>query len=614
MWQRWIRGIAGLAWLLLAAMWLAPWAPAVNAQVRVIDSADRTPLDGPQAIGPATVQAVALPDVWNRQGLEGTWRYRSSFDGPAGGAHETWGLYIPRAGNRFEVELNGRAVGHFGSLVDDVADYAQQPHYLPLPREWIVPGMNRLSLTVQGERARFAGVSMLYVGPAHEVRPLFVQREMLQTWGSFVTVFTALVLGAISAALARMTRDRTIVLFALACGFCALRTCYALVVTPPFDYRLWAWLLDTCYAAYLACLCGFVTQVAGHRSRTVRVATLTLVGATAMLVPLHAFGRIVAARQVWTMLMVVYAIGLCLLVVYAWYRRRTPANATLAVAGAASVGLAVYDHILVFYSPTGYGAVGLARFSLLIFMLAMAWILVLRYMEKVRQESGLRAQLAHDLTHKTEELARQFEVRHQLIRQTAHQHERQRLMQDLHDSMGFQLSGLLAMVEHGEIQRQALTTEVRTTIEQMRMLVDSADDFDGDVAQLLGHVRYRIQTRLQRCGIDLDWHMQLDEQLPLLDPAHALTLQRLIFELCTNVIRHARARRVTVRIVHGSAPRRRLMLSFEDDGIGYNPALSVPGIGSASVRRRIEELGGALALRSCGGRGTAYAIELPLAQ
>jgi signal transduction histidine kinase len=607
-----VRGVAWLAWLLSAAMWLAAWAPAVHAEVRVIATAERMPLDGALSDGPVTGQTVALPDVWNKQALEGTWLYHSSFHVPAERVHEALGLYIPRAGNRFEVQLNGRAVGQFGYFADDPSDYAQRPHYLALPRDWIVPGLNRLSLTVQGERGRFAGVSMMYVGPAHEVRPLFLQREMLQIWGSFVTVFTALVLGAVSAALARMTRDRTIVLFALACAFCALRTCYALVVTPPFDYRLWGWLLDTCYAAYLVCLCGFATQVAGHHSPAFRMATLILVAATAVLVPLHAFGRIVAARQVWTMLMVIYAMGLCLLVIYAWYRRRTPVNATLAMAGAISVCLAVYDHILVFYSSTGYGAVGLARFSLLIFMLAMAWILVLRYMEKVRQESGLRAELADDLARKTAELAAQFEARQQLILQTAHQHERQRLMQDLHDSMGFQLSGLLAMVEHGDIQRHALTAEVRTTIEQMRMLVDSADDFDGDLAQLLGHVRYRIQTRLQRCGIDLDWQMHLDERLPPLDPAHALTLQRLIFELCTNVIRHARARRVTVRIAHGAAPRRALMLSLEDDGIGYCPIACRPGVGSASLRRRIEELGGALALDSSVQRGTAYAIELPL--
>lgn len=588
---------------------LALGAPAAHPHVLEIDTAERAPL---QSEAPAQTQTVTLPDAWNKQGMAGTWRYRSSFNAPAALEREPWALYIPRAGNRFEVQLNGRTVGRYGRFVDDASDYAQRPHYLPLPPEWIVDGANQLTLTVQGEQARYAGVSRMLVGPAQAVRPVFVRREILQTWGAFVTVFTALVLGVISGTLARMTGDRTLVLFALACAFCALRTCYALVVTPPFDHRLWEWLLDTCYAGYLACLCGFVTQVAGLRCRAVTAATLALAAATLVLVPLHALGRMAGARQVWLTLMVVYAMGLCLLVIHAWYRRRTPANATLAAAGAASVGLAMYDHLLVFYSPVGFGAFALARYSLLIFMLAMAWILVLRYVDKMRQEAGLRAQLAQDLARKTAELAAQFEARQQLILQTAHHRERQRLMQDLHDSMGFQLSGLLAMVEHGDIQRQALTTEVRTTIEQMRMLVDSADDFDGDLAQVLGHVRYRIQTRLKRCGIDLDWQMHLDEQLPPLEPARALTLQRLIFELCTNVIRHARARRVTVHMYHGAADDRPLLLSFCDDGIGYNPALATPGVGTASVRRRVEELGGVLTLKADDRTGTAYVIELPL--
>jgi len=591
-----------VAWLLAAL-----WASAAQGHVQVIDAAERAPADRPFA-----VQPVALPDAWNRQGLEGLWRYSATFTAPAADEREPWSLYIPRAGNRFEVQLNGRTVTRFGRFVADPSDYAQRPHYLLLPSDWIVDGVNHLTLTVQGEKARYAGVSMLHVGPAHELRPIFVWREILQTWGAFVTVFAALILGAISATLAWMTRDRTLVLFALACSFCALRTCYALVVTPPFDHRLWSWLLDTCYTGYLVCLCGFVTQVVGLRTRYVAAVTVVLAAATMILVPLHAYGRIAGARQFWTMLMVIYALGLCLLVIHAWYRHRTQANAVLAAAGAASVALAMYDHLLVFYSPAGFGAFALARYSLLIFMLAMAWILVLRYVEKTRQEAVLREQMAHDLAQKTAELSRQFEMRQQLILQTAHQHERQRLMQDLHDSMGLQLSGLLAMVEHGDIQRHALTTEVRTTIEQMRMLVDSADDFDGDVAQLLGHVRYRIQTRLQRCGIALDWQMQLHEPLPPLDPAHALTLQRLIFELCTNVIRHARARRVTVRISHPEESTSPLLLSFHDDGIGYDPAMTMPGTGSVSLRRRIEELGGQLSLETDARRGTAYAIELPL--
>ena len=597
--------IRGSVWVALLLMTL--WMSAGQARVLTIDAAEREPVDRS-----SVAQSVALPDAWNRHGLEGTWRYSATFMAPHSTEREPWGLYIPRAGNRFEVQLNGRTVGRFGGFVDDSSDYAQRPHYLSLPSEWIVDGVNRLTLTVQGEKARYAGVSMLFVGSAQELRPTFVLREILQTWGAFVTVFTALILATIAGALARMTNDRALILFALACVFCALRTCYALVVTPPFDHRLWAWLLDTCYTGYLVCLCGFVTQVVGLRSRPVMVVTMALVVATVVLVPLHAYGRMAGARQLWTMLMVIYAMGLCLLVIHAWYRRRTPASAVLAVAGAASVALAVYDHLLVFYSLEGFGAFALARYSLLIFMLAMAWILVLRYVDKSRQEGVLREELARDLAQKTAELALQFEARQLLISQTAHQHERQRLMQDLHDSMGFQLSGLLAMVEHGEMQRHALTMEVRTTIEQMRMLVDSGDDFDGDLAQLFGHVRYRIQTRLERCGIDLDWQMELDEQLPLLDAAYALTLQRLIFELCTNVIRHARARRVTVRISHALTTTRPLLLSFQDDGIGYDPAMVVPGVGAASLRRRVEDLGGALVLQADAQFGTAYAIELPL--
>lgn len=596
------RRASWLVWLVCVL-----WAPVSHALPQTIAMAERTPLEPP---GP--VQQVALPDAWNAQGLQGRWRYDFTFQAP-GAAQEPWALYVPRAGNRFEVQLNGRMVGSFGRFSGDLSDYSQRPHYVALPPEWIEAGANRLTMIVQGEKARYAGVSQLHVGPAEEVRRAFLRREVLQTWGSFVTVVLALVLGTLSAGLAAMTRERTLVLFALACAFCALRNCYSLVVTPPFDARLWSWLLDSCYAGYLVCLCGFVTQAVGARGRGIVVATVLMALATVVLVPWHAYGRSVAARQVWTMTMVLYALGLCLLVIRAWIRERSQVNAVLAAAGAVSVALALYDHVLVFYSKTGYGAFALARYSLLIFMLAMAWIVMLRYLERARQEHMLREQMAQELVQKTAELSQQFEIRQQLVQQTAHQRERQRLMQDLHDSMGLQLSGLLAMVERGEVQRQALTTEVRTTIEQMRMLVDSGDDFDGDLAQLLGHVRYRIQTRLSRCGILLDWQSQLPEQLPPFDAARALSLQRIIFELCTNVIRHARAQRVRVDVSWHTEAAVALLLRFEDDGIGYDPANTIAGVGTISLRRRVEDLGGELAVVSDVRFGTAYTLVLPLA-
>lgn len=85
----------------------------------------------------------------------------------------------------------------------------------------------------------------------------------------------------------------------------------------------------------------------------------------------------------------------------------------------------------------------------------------------------------------------------------------------------------------------------------------------------------------------------------------------LIFkEALTNVIRHAEAEKVAVRLeLRGN----QLRLEIEDDGVGFEEGRAGEGKGIGNMRRRAERVGGALKVASSPGGGTRISLEYPLA-
>jgi hypothetical protein len=258
---------------------------------------------------PDQAQAVMLSDAWDTSGRFGTWVYRVKFTGPTQ-SHQ-WGLYIPRIGNRALITLNGHFLEQLGAFEGDQSDHAPQPHFFSIPAENLNATRNVLELTVQGEKARHAGVSIMAVGPESAVRTFFFWRHLLQTQGSFAIVVMSLLFALTSGALAWGLRERVFTLFALASLFCAVRTSYAVVSDTPFDYRIWNWMFDTSFAGYVICLGLFSLEVLHIRPRWVKVATALLGALTFVLVPAQAFAHMLWARQAWTTAMVAYALSLC---------------------------------------------------------------------------------------------------------------------------------------------------------------------------------------------------------------------------------------------------------------------------------------------------------------
>ena len=78
----------------------------------------------------------------------------------------------------------------------------------------------------------------------------------------------------------------------------------------------------------------------------------------------------------------------------------------------------------------------------------------------------------------------------------------------------------------------------------------------------------------------------------------------------TNVVRHAGARRASVRVSLEQAST--VLLEIEDDGRGFVPAYAPGALGLLAMRERALSLGGAFWLEAAPGAGTRVRAVLPL--
>jgi signal transduction histidine kinase len=126
-----------------------------------------------------------------------------------------------------------------------------------------------------------------------------------------------------------------------------------------------------------------------------------------------------------------------------------------------------------------------------------------------------------------------------------------------------------------------------------------------DVQPRLGDLAGLAQATTQS-GLDVQFHLPQDSDgLPA--DVH-LAAYRVVQEAVTNVLRHASASRVVVRITADSA---QLVVDIDDDGqVGEGFCL---GNGLIGMRERVASFGGRLDLLAEPGQGLRIQARIPLA-
>ena len=207
---------------------------------------------------------------------------------------------------------------------------------------------------------------------------------------------------------------------------------------------------------------------------------------------------------------------------------------------------------------------------------------------------------------------------------TSIEDERRRIGRELHDETSQTLAATLINLDLMEKglgtcpadvrERVAISSElIGHTLEQLKLLIYDLRPAMLDDLGLIPALRWYIRTHLGGTDLVVDTDFEATDERLASETETAL--YRIAQESLANVVKHAHATRVAVRL-----EMRPGYVSFavHDDGVGFDPDEVLAdkgeryGLGLLSIRERVELLGGTLNVVSGPDRGTHLYVVVPL--
>jgi signal transduction histidine kinase len=190
--------------------------------------------------------------------------------------------------------------------------------------------------------------------------------------------------------------------------------------------------------------------------------------------------------------------------------------------------------------------------------------------------------------------------------------ERQRLAQEIHDTLAQGFTGIITQLEAAEstgdwkhrveiaarLARENLA-EARRSVNALR----PAQLENAGLADALGEVvdgwskANDVAVQVTTTGQPRPMHPEVE-----------VALLRTAQEALANVAKHASASRVGLTLSYMEDV---VTLDVRDDGIGFDSAKPKDGFGLTTMRQRVQRLAGALAIESAPGEGTAISASVP---
>lgn len=206
---------------------------------------------------------------------------------------------------------------------------------------------------------------------------------------------------------------------------------------------------------------------------------------------------------------------------------------------------------------------------------------------------------------------------------SAQEDERLHISRELHDEVGQSLTALIIDLEmikadlppdgSNVLSRLSETVDLANkTLENLRSLAQGLRPPALDSVGLKLTLEDMCSDIEHRTGMEIEYE---SGDMPELSNIVSITMYRFLQEALTNAIKHSQAKQVKVKL---SCDDVRILLSVEDDGIGFDPKqIQIDqaigkGIGIINMKERFELVGGTLDIESSPGKGTCLVGAIPI--
>ena len=235
--------------------------------------------------------------------------------------------------------------------------------------------------------------------------------------------------------------------------------------------------------------------------------------------------------------------------------------------------------------------------------------------EKLEQRQAERDRAEREIRNSREQL-RNLSAHLQSVREE----ERTRMAREIHDELGQGLTALKMDVSW--LNRRLLKKDAtfKNKLASMEEVIDrtiqTVQKLSGELRPgllddlgLAAAIEWQAEDFQKRTGIDCEVSLSTEETL--LNRDQSTTMFRIFQETLTNVIRHARATKVAVRLEEQSGS---MVLEVTDNGRGITEAeiRDAKSLGLIGMRERVEFIDGEVTIVGSPGKGTRITVTLPV--
>jgi two-component system sensor histidine kinase UhpB len=202
--------------------------------------------------------------------------------------------------------------------------------------------------------------------------------------------------------------------------------------------------------------------------------------------------------------------------------------------------------------------------------------------------------------------------------------ERRRLAQELHDELGQSISAIKALAVSIRARTAAFDAALTTSA---NTIVEVSTDIYDQVRRMMAQLRPVVLDELGLVSalqsmVD-DWNARHEDTFcrfslrgaaPPLSDHIAINCYRIVQEALTNIAKHARADEASVAIEFNQDGREKscaLGITIEDNGVGFDSASVMRGLGLVGIGERVDAMHGEMQFETAPQCGTRYRICVP---
>jgi signal transduction histidine kinase len=527
------------------------------------------------------------------------------------------GIFIPTYDSSIAAYLNGQFLGEAGSVTAPIAVNGYHPALFRIRTEQLRPAGNVVDLLVAQSIPGIGIIHAVYVGPIAKL-------ERAWSWISFASVDILrvynglfLVLGGFALFVYwQLRRERVFLWFALLIGFCGTRNLDLLWTQWPESQRMRALMIFGSSLGILLACSGFVNRLVDRRAPFDRWLLLAMPPLMLLFWWRSGVDLMNAYDEGYAVLRIVFALVAPLMLWRLWHAARSlPSWRAGWMLGCLCMATTFVAHDVV--TMWVVGALNYQYSLLASLPMVSAFVVGVghRYVQSANALEASHATLERRVKETERALKTSHELLRQLEREQALSEERQRIMRDMHDGVGGQLSSLVMTLRRRERASVEVAQIVEQSLNDLRLIIDSLDDvLSADLRTALGMFRHRITPWLEQNGMMVEWHAELPP-IGGYGPRETLQLFRIMHEACSNIVKHSGANLVTIS-ARGDTAQGNLVIEIADNGRGgvSSEPNNIDGLnlrrGIANMTQRARELKGTLQIDSTSS-GTRIRVVLP---